>query len=85
MDDPFKGKYRHQYISDGTEHGFYSIGSFWDHSEPLNWRSSTHYGFMIGRGLPELVDEGSWGEPPLYEPVEYEMIIVRPKLKFPKR
>lgn len=85
MDCPFAGKYPHRLFSDGTARVFYSVGSFWDYSEPLNTKSSTHYGFMIARGVDELVEEGSYDEPSIYEPCEEEMIIVRPKMKYPKR
>jgi hypothetical protein len=84
-DNPFGDKYPSKYISDGTENGFYTIGSFWDHGNKLSFKGPVFYGFMIGKGYSELVSEGSWDEPPLYEPVENEMIIVRPKLKYPKR
>jgi hypothetical protein len=75
------GKWPHKLFSDGTEHGFYSIGSFWDYGDKLSFKGPVFFGFMIGRGLPELVDEGSYDEPPFWEPVEYEMIIVRPTLR----
>lgn len=86
----FKSSYPHQYIRASEEpEEYYSIGSFWDYSvkSPTKKGHTDHtfYGFMIGKGGIECVSPGSWDEPPHYEVFEYETIIVRPKLKFPKR
>lgn len=79
-------EYSCNYVTDGTLHGFYSLGIFYDYnSNKVN--EDLFIGFMIGRGLPELI-EGGYGYfdcAPLYEPVEYEIIKVRPKLKYPRR
>lgn len=85
MDCPFEGKYPSQYITDGTEHGFYSYGVFWDYQDPEKGKGSSHVAYFVGRGVPELTCEGSFDEPPHYEPVEIEILYSRPKLKYPKR
>lgn len=73
-------EYGYNLHTDGTKHGFYSHGSCWDYSEP-DGKGSTHVMYMVGRGEPELIDE--WTD--YWEPVEYEMIYTRPRLKYPKR
>ncbi|USL89310.1 hypothetical protein vBBceHLY2_00034 [Bacillus phage vB_BceH_LY2] len=84
MDCTLDGKYPHNIVTDGTEDGFYSYGVCWDYSEPEG-RGSRHVMYMIGRGLPELTCEGYFDEPPHWEPVEYEILYTRPRLKYPKR
>lgn len=85
MDCPFESKYPYHYIANGTSNGFYAYGSMWDYSNPMDNKSSKHFAYVICNGYDELVDEGSYCEPPLYEPLEVEMIVVRPILKYPKR
>lgn len=73
-------EYCYKLHTDGTEYGFYSHGACWDYSEP-NGEGTKHVMYMVGRGEPELADDlyDHW------EPVEYEMIYTRPRLKYPKR
>ncbi|MDA1581995.1 hypothetical protein [Bacillus cereus group sp. TH228LC] len=85
MDCPFSGKYPSRYTSDGTEHGFYSYGIVWDYQDPVKGEGSLHVAYFVGRGEPELTCEGSFDEPPHYEPVENEFLYSRPRLKYPKR
>lgn len=79
MNCPFEGKYPYQLIWSGREKDeFYSFGSVWDCSQNNDHR---YHSFIIGRGMPELVEHGSYDEPPFWEPYEYETIVVRAHIK----
>lgn len=55
----------------------YGIGLAWDKDKsPI---------FLIEKVDLVCVDQGSYWEPPHYEPEGIESIIVRPRLKYPKR
>lgn len=80
--------YPYQYLCDGTANGFYGLGTMWDGYNPKT-KQCEFVSFVIARGESECVQEavlyGDYPEPAIYEPVENEMIIVRPKLIYPKR
>lgn len=56
------------------------IRKFWGYTSDLN----DHPCIEISRGYVELINY-EYGEPPEYDYVPYEEIIVRPKIKFIKR
>ncbi len=66
-------------ISDGTNDGFYSYGSTWEHSIPEDRSSSTHHFYLIGKGSYRLAERRNLEKNLL--PRECEIIKVRAHIK----
>jgi hypothetical protein len=74
-------QYPLQFLDNGTETGFYSTGI-------IKTDITTSDGFLaysLLQGEAVLIESDNHDEPPYYEVTEFEEIIIRPILKYPKR